>query len=212
MSPTGPPLHIRIAGRAISTAVSRAPFAWPLLKGPVRRFWDHTASEWESRETRSQPEYLAPLAAALLEVPAPERALDIGTGLGEGALLVAREFPTARVRGIDISEEMIRRANGRVGLDPEGRIAFRVGDAAELPWEDDSFDLVTQLNMPVFFSEIARVLRPGGHVAIASSHGPATPYYTPDSVLRRGFRRRGLEPLRSAEVAAGTFFVARLPG
>jgi ubiquinone/menaquinone biosynthesis C-methylase UbiE len=177
----------------------------------VRRFWDRRAAEWSQREGRTDPTWLAPLAAALLEVSPPERALDIGTGHGDAALLVAREFPSARVRGVDLSEEMIRRANERVGLDPEGRIAFRVADAAELPWEDGSFDLVTQLNMPVFFSEIARVLRPGGHVAIAASHGAATPYYTPDSVLRRGFRRRGLEPVRSGEVGAGTFFVARLP-
>jgi SAM-dependent methyltransferase len=212
MPPTGPPLHIRLAGRAISTLIARVPAAWPLIKAPVHRFWERSAAEWGSRTNRSDADYLAPLAGALLEVAEPERALDIGTGFGDAALLVAREFPSARVRGVDISEEMIRRASERVGLDPEGRIAFRVGDAADLPWDDDSFDLVTQLNMPVFFSEIARVLRPGGHVAIAASYGAATPYYTPDSVLRRAFRRRGLEPVRSAEVAAGTFFVARLPG
>ena len=66
-------------------------------------------------------DHLAPLAAALLHVkPAPERALEVGTGTGEGALLIAREFPQARVRGVDISEEMIRGAKRKVGLDPEG--------------------------------------------------------------------------------------------
>jgi ubiquinone/menaquinone biosynthesis C-methylase UbiE len=211
VSRPGPPPHIRAFGKLITTVSARAPFAWPLLRRPVRRFWDRRADEWSQGVDRSDPIWLAPLAAALLEVPAPERALDIGTGHGDVALLVAREFPSARVRGVDLSEGMIRRASERVGLDPEGRIAFRVGDAADLPWEDGSFDLVTQLNMPVFFSEIARVLRPGGHVAIAASHGAGTPYYTPDSVLRRGFRRRGLEPVSSGEVGAGTFFVARLP-
>ena len=39
----------------------------------------------------------------------------------------------------------------KVGLDPEGRVAFRVGDAADLPYPDESFDLVAQLNMPPFF-------------------------------------------------------------
>ena len=47
--------------------------------------------------------------------------------------------------------------------------------------------------MPPFFAEIARVLRPGGHAVIAASIGPATPFYTPESVLRRGFERRGME-------------------
>ena len=211
MSSAGPPAHLRAIGRAIAAVAARAPFAWPLLRGPVRRFWDRRADEWGRRDARTDPDRLAALAAALLEVQPPERALDIGTGFGDAALLVAREFPSARVRGVDISEEMIRGAKKRVGLAPEGRLAFRVADAASLPYEDDSFDLVTLLNMPVFFAEIARVLRPGGHVAVAATFGPATPFYTPDRVLRRGFARQGLEHVRSGGAGPGTFFVARLP-
>jgi SAM-dependent methyltransferase len=199
-------------GRAINALVTRAPFAWPLIRPWTQRFWEAAAPGWSDRVDRSGPEYLAPLAAGLLHVhPEPERALDIGTGLGDGALLVAREFPHARVRGVDISEEMVRRAQGRIGLDPEGRVAFKVADAANLPFEDDSFDLVTQLNVPPFFREIARVLRPGGFALIAASFGPHTPFYTPESVLGRGFRRAGLEQLMSAEAGIGTYFLARRP-
>jgi SAM-dependent methyltransferase len=210
--PAPPPRRVRLIGRAISTLVARAPFTWPLLRGWSHRFWEGAAPTWDQRVNRSGPDYLAPLAAALLHVrPEPERALDIGTGLGDGALLVAREFPHARVRGVDLSEEMVRRAQARIGLDPEGRVAFKVADASNLPFEDESFDLVTQLNMPPFFSEIARVLRPGGFAVIAASWGPSTPFYTPDSVLTRGFRRRGIEHLQSAETAKGTYFVAHRP-
>jgi len=177
----------------------------------MRRFWDRQAQGWDQRRDRSAATYLAPLGAGLLHVSEPERALDLGTGLGDGALLVAREFPRARVRGVDLSEEMIRRAQARVGLDPEGRIAFKVADAGALPYEDESFDLITQLNMPPFFGEISRVLRPGGNAVIAASFGDATPFYTPESVLERGFRRRGLEVVESGAVGDGTFFVARLP-
>jgi SAM-dependent methyltransferase len=199
-------------GRAINAVVARAPFAWPLLRGWSHRFWERQASTWSDRVNRSGPGYLGPLAAGLLHVrPEPERALDIGTGLGDGALLIAREFPHARVRGVDLSEEMVRRAQARIGLDPEGRVAFKVADAADLPFEDESFDLVAQLNMPPFFSEIGRVLRPGGFAVIAASWGPRTPFYTPEAVLRRGFRRHGVEPLESGEAAEGTFFVGRRP-
>ena len=38
-----------------------------------------------------------------------------------------------------------------------------------LPFDDESFDLVTQVNVPPFFAEIARVLRPGGHVIVVAS-------------------------------------------
>ena len=55
-------------------------------------------------------------------------------------------------------------------------------DASDLPWPDDSFDLVVQLNMPFFFGEIARVLRPGGHVVAAASWGEETPFFLPRSV------------------------------
>jgi SAM-dependent methyltransferase len=209
--PRPPSRRVRLTGRAINTLIARAPFTWPLLRGWTHSFWEHAAPSWEERVNRSGPDYLGPLAAGLLHVhPEPERALDVGTGLGDAALLVAREFPHARVRGVDLSEEMVRRAQARIGLDPEGRVAFKVADAAKLPYGDESFDLVTQLNMPPFFSEIARVLRPGGFVLIAASWGSRTPFYTPDSVLRRGFRRRGVETVESADAAAGTYFVGRL--
>jgi SAM-dependent methyltransferase len=209
----GPPSkRVQLIGRAINVLIARAPFTWPLLRGWLHRFWEEAAPTWDQRVNRSGPDYLGALAAALLHVkPEPERALDIGTGLGDGALLVAREFPHARVRGVDLSEEMIRRAQARIGLDPEGRVAFKVADAADLPFEDESFDLVTQLNVPPFFKEIARVLRPGGLVVIAASFGSRTPFYTPESVLRRGLRRRGIEPFETGQAGAGTYFIARRP-
>jgi ubiquinone/menaquinone biosynthesis C-methylase UbiE len=196
----------------MSALVTRLPASWPLLRAPMRRFFDQHAQGWDERTGAGSAEQLAPLAAALLRVkPAPERALDLGTGTGVAALLVAREFPHARVRGVDISEEMIRIARAKIGLDPEGRVAFRVADAASLPYDDDSFDLVTLLNMPPFFGEIARVLRPGGHAIVASSWGPETPFYAPPAGLERGFRRRGLEPVESGEAGQGTYTVVRAP-
>ena len=199
-----------LIGRTLNWLVTRFPASWPLLRGPMRNFWDRRADDWSDRT--GSPAHLAPLAAALTYVhPEPERALDIGTGLGDGALLIAREFPHARVRGIDLSEEMVRRAQGRIGLDPEGRVAFRTADASALPYDEDSFDLVALLNMPPFFGEIARVLRPGGHAVIAASWGAETPFYTPDSVLERGFRKHGLEPAQSGAAAEGTYFIARRP-
>jgi SAM-dependent methyltransferase len=208
--PSPPANWVRLTGRAINAIVARAPFTWPLLRGWSHRYWQGQASTWGNRVNRSGPGYLAPLAAGLLHVrPEPERALDIGTGLGDGALLIAREFPHARVRGIDLSEEMVRRAQARIGLDPEGRVAFKVADAAQLPFEDDSFDLVAQLNMPPFFSEIARVLRAGGFALIAASWGRRTPFYTPEAVLRRGFERHGIERIESGAAADGTYFIGR---
>lgn len=206
------PTRIQVIGRLLNRIIVRAPWAWPLLRRPIRRFFDRAAVGWDDRTGAGSADHLAPLAAALLHVkPAPERALDVGTGTGEGALLIAREFPQARVRGVDMSDEMIRGAKAKVGLDPEGRIAFRVADAADLPYEDDSMDLVTHLNMPPFIKEVARVLRPGGYAVVASSWGSATPFYTPKAALDWGFAKHGIEPAGHGEAGAGTYWVGRKP-
>jgi len=165
------------------------------------------------RTAAGSPEHLTPLAAAVLHVDrAPERVLDVGCGTGEGTLFFAREFPQARVRGVDISEEMIAAAIAKVGLDPEGRIAFKIGDAAALPYPDDSFDLVALLNMPPFFDELVRVLRPGGHVVVAASWGADTPFYTRPRLLRWKFLQRGVEPVALDSAGNGSFYVGRLAG
>jgi SAM-dependent methyltransferase len=202
--------RIRVVGRTLNSTVARAPWLWPVLKYPMRRYFDQLALGWDQRTGAGSAEHLTSLAAAFLHVkPAPERVLDLGTGTGEAALLAAREFPRASVRGIDVSEEMIALAKKKVGLDPDGRIAFKVADAAQVPWPDDSFDLVVQMNVPPFFAEIARVLRPGGSVVVAASWGPETPFYTPDSVLKRGFAKHGVEEHVVGAAGHGTYWVGR---
>lgn len=196
--------------RLLNDTVVRAPWLWPVLKLPMRSIFDRFADGWDERTGAPGAEHLASLAAGLTHVsPAPERALDVGTGTGAGALLLAREFPSARVRGVDVSPQMIAAAQAKVGLDPEGRIAFKVGDGAALPWSDESFDLLTQLNVPPFFAEINRVLRPDGHVVIAASSGDQTPFFTSDAALVRGFAKQGIEELTSGGAGRGSFWVGR---
>jgi SAM-dependent methyltransferase len=208
-----PPSRRNVAiGRAINNVATRAPWLWPLLRGPVRSFFSERAAGWDDRTGAGGVEHLEPLAAAVLHVsPAPERILDVGCGTGAGTLFLAREFPQARVRGVDLSEEMIHAAVAKVGLDPEGRIAFRVGDASSLPYGEDSFDLVALLNMPPFFAELARVVRPGGQVIVGSSWGSETPFYTRPSLLRWKFLQYGIEPVEIGDAGHGTFYVGRLP-
>lgn len=109
---------------------------------------------------------LTTLAAAVLALPEPppERLLVIGCRDAEAALFLAREFPAARVRGVDPSEAAVRAAVARVGLDPEGRIAFKLGSPRALPYPDDFFDLVVRDGGGLRPREAARVLRPGGHL------------------------------------------------
>ncbi len=112
---------------------------------------------------------LTRLATAVLDVPAPERALVCGCGDGEPVLFLAREFPSARVRGVDPSAERVRAASARVGLDPEGRVAFKQSKPRRLPFPDEFFDLVVIFEGRPSASEIARVMGPEARLILASS-------------------------------------------
>lgn len=153
---------------------------------------------------------LTPLAAAVLQVGAPERVLQIACGDGDGALFLAREFPTARIRGIDADAGLVHAATARVGLDPEGRVAFKVGGPRQIPYPDDHFDLVAALDAKPKPAELARVLRSGGHLILAATEG--APYGRGPSAWRlaRGLNAHGFETLATERAGAGSFTVARL--
>jgi len=155
---------------------------------------------------------LTPLAAAVLHVGEPERILEVACGDGEGALFLAREFPSARVRGVDRSAEAIRNATGRVGLDPEGRVAFKQGGPRSLPFPDGYFDLLAAVDARPRLAEAARVLRPGGFLALASTRAPETPPGFRGRLLRRRLARLGFETIWTQPAGDGSFFVARLRG
>jgi SAM-dependent methyltransferase len=156
---------------------------------------------------------LTPLAAAALSVsPAPERILEIECGDGDGALFLAREFPAARVRGVDRSADLVRAATARVGLDSEGRVVFKRGRPSALPYPSDFFDLVAVVDGRPRVAEIARVLRPGGHLILARSRGGDPLDGLGGRLARWRLSRHRLEILKSAEAGDGSFSVARLRG
>jgi SAM-dependent methyltransferase len=172
---------------------------------------DDSACGIYDRKVPSSP-LLTPLAAAVLHVGAPERILQVECGDGEAALFLAREFPSARIRGVDSSATAVHEAVGRIGLDPEGRIAFKQGGPRPLPFPDDHFDLLVAVDARPVAAEAARVLRPGGFLALAATAAPAAPPGFGGRLLRRRLARRGFEPIWSAEAGDGSFSVLRLRG
>jgi ubiquinone/menaquinone biosynthesis C-methylase UbiE len=155
---------------------------------------------------------LTPLAAAALHVGSPERILQIECGDGDGALFLAREFPSARVRGVDRSPDQAKVATARVGLDPEGRVAFKAGAPRGLPFPDDHFDLLAALDARPHPGESARVLRPGGFLLLARSDSPQPLPGLSGRLLGWALRRRGFEPIWSGPAGDGSFSVQRLRG
>ena len=125
--------------------------------------------------------------ARLAEIQPEQHILDVGCGIGGPARTLAAEFG-CRVTGIDISDEFCSAAqslNELVGLSE--RISIRRADALALPFEDESFDIVwtqhASMNIAdkqVLFTEMHRVLRPGGKLALHDvMAGPVQPVHFP---------------------------------
>ncbi len=113
-------------------------------------------------------------AAQLAEVGAGSRVLDVASGTGTTALLLADKL-AAEVIGVELGAESVTRARAaatEAGLD--GSVSFEAGDAASLPFADASIDaIVCECSLCLFedkpgvVREMARVLRRGGRVVIA---------------------------------------------
>ncbi len=105
----------------------------------------------------------------------PLRILDVGCGIGGSTRHIAREYGMVG-EGITLSPVQAERANAltaRQGL--SDALVFSVADALQMPYADDSFDLVWSLesgeHMPdreKFVSELARVLKPGGDLIVVA--------------------------------------------
>ena len=101
--------------------------------------------------------------------------LDLGCGAGMDAIIAARRVgSTGQVIGIDFSETMLERAARAKQSQNLPHLSFRRGDAEELPLGDASIDAaivngIFNLNPKRrnIFSELARVLRPGGSAWVA---------------------------------------------
>jgi SAM-dependent methyltransferase len=192
--------------RIATNQVVRHPGLWRLFRGPMRGMFDKIAPVWD--EGRS-PDAFAPVEAALEQVSQPQRALDLGTGTGAVAVMIARRFPKAEVVGADLSPGMLIEARRKTPPELEGRVQFDEADAQRLPYADEWFDLVTLANMIPFFDELDRVVAPGGWVVFGWSAGPQTPIYVLPGVLSRELGTRSYTDLSEIAAGSGTAFVAR---
>jgi len=102
-----------------------------------------------------------------------ERVLDIGCGAGNNATIAAAKTG-AEVTGLDLTPELLAAARANAA-EAGVEIEWVEGDAEQLPFENESFDVVISTvgimfapDQKLAASEAARVLRPGGRLAIAS--------------------------------------------
>jgi len=103
------------------------------------------------------------------------RIIDIGCGFGATNLVLAKRFVDSEIVGVDLSEPLLRLARQATEAAHTGeRVRFEKADVHQLPYEDNSFDVVINVNMvhlveePVqMLNEIERILVPGGFLFIA---------------------------------------------
>jgi SAM-dependent methyltransferase len=112
--------------------------------------------DWALSEDRQTPTYEAALAR--LELAPGQLVLDIGCGVGAFLQVVTERG--AQAHGLDASEALLEVARSRL---PQADL--RVGEMEALPYEDDTFDLVTGFNSFFFANNIVASLREAGRVA-----------------------------------------------
>jgi SAM-dependent methyltransferase len=193
--------------RFTTNQVVRRPRLWPLFRWLTRSQFNRIAPRWD--EMRS-PEAFASLEAALDALDtSPKRALDLGTGTGRAAFLLARRYPDAEVVGVDLAGDMLAEARKLTPPEFADRVRFERADAERLSYRDGSFDLVSLANMIPFFEELGRITAPGGSVVFSFSAGPETPIYVPPDVLRVRLGEQGFTEFADFAVGNGTALTAR---
>jgi len=142
---------------------------------------------WAAGDFGKIAEYTASDAEAFVEaldIKPGMQVLDVACGTGNLAIPAARKG--ARVTGVDIATNLLAQARNRA--EAEGlEIAFEEGDAEQLAFPDEQFDLVLSMFGAMFApdpervaSELARVCRHGGRIAMAN--------WTPEGFTGRMFR------------------------
>ena len=111
-----------------------------------------------------------PIVLPLLDhmrLAADENILEVGCGTGWLVALLAEQAPEGRVVGLDVSDEMVRRARQR--NDEIENVMFVTGEAGEIPWDAQFFSQVLSVESAYYWPdpargvrEMFRVLREGG--------------------------------------------------
>ncbi|MER7510381.1 methyltransferase domain-containing protein [Streptomyces lavendulae] len=142
----------------------------------VQEFFGARAADWDRKFPEDGPAFTA--AVGELGVGPGDRVLDAGCGTGRALTpLRAAVGPAGTVLGVDLTERMLAAAR-EAGRDADGTLLL--ADVARLPLRDGSLDavfaagLIAHLPDPAAnLSELARVVRPGGRLALFHPIGRA---------------------------------------
>ena len=155
-------------------------------------------------------EELALWGLSHLDVAPDARALDIGCGGGANIERLLARAPLGRVCGADYSPLSVAtsRAHNQAAVD-EGRCEVVEATSDSLPFADGSFDVVTAFETVYYwdlvpsFSEVRRVLLPGGHFLVCNEDNGRDPSMAEFAELIPGMRILTADQIAEALVAAG---------
>ena len=148
---------------------------WEDIWGEHMHHGYYGADGKEQKERRTAQIDLIEEVLQWSEVQQAENILDVGCGIGGSSLYLAEKF-NANATGITLSPVQAGRASERaIEFGLQDRTNFQVADALNMPFEDNSFDLVWSLesgeHMPEkqkFLQECYRVLKPGGKLILVT--------------------------------------------
>jgi ubiquinone/menaquinone biosynthesis C-methylase UbiE len=144
-------------------------------KEKVKEYFKETANKWDKIRKDYYDEELRGVIIQEANIKAGNVVLDIGCGTGFLLLGAAKSLgKDGKVIGVDISEEMLKKAKENLSKAGVSNIEFKVGDAENIPLEDNSVDTVVG-NMVLHhcpnpesaIKEMARVLKSKGKLVLA---------------------------------------------
>jgi len=144
-------------------------------KEKVERYFKETAHKWDEIRKDYYDENLREIVIQKANIKTGNIVLDVGCGTGFLSLGVAKAVGEyGKVVGVDISEEMMKKAKENLSKVGVSNIEFRMGDAENIPLEDNSVDAVVG-NMVLHhcpnpesaIKEMVRVLKPEGRLVLA---------------------------------------------
>jgi len=137
----------------------------------MRREFNEWAEAGRGEEMEHHHINITQQALALMNLKPGEKVLDLGCGAGWASRLLAQLVGGGQVVGLDVSDEMIRRA--RANSSELDNVMFVVGSALQIPWEENFFDKVLSVESFYYYGdqdraldELFRVLAPKGELYI----------------------------------------------
>lgn len=162
--------------RAVTAPISEACCVGTSAKGVAAKLAGYSDTELgELPPDAAENSFGCGNPVAFSEVKPGDVVLDLGSGAGIDLFLAARKVgPQGRVIGVDMTDEMIAKAQANIKASGLSNVEVRKGYIEDLPVEDASVDWVISncvINLspekPRVFSEIARVLKPGGRMLVS---------------------------------------------